>query len=63
MDEASAIMKTKEQLKKESDERRKRHDRGQSQMQRDVVAGLRHPGGLLKTETERWNDLHPDDPR
>ena len=56
-------MKTKEQLRKEADERRKREDRERLQMQRDIIAGMRHPSGLLKTETERWNDLHPDDPR
>ena len=56
-------MKTKEQLRKETDERRKREDRERLQMQRDIISGVRHPSGLLKTETERWNDLHPEDPR
>ena len=56
-------MKTKEQLKKESDERRNKMERERSQMQREIISGMRHPSGLLKTETERWNDLHPDDPR
>jgi hypothetical protein len=56
-------MKTKEQIKKEADERRRRHEKDQLHIQRDIISGIRHPGGLLKTETERWNDLHPDDPR
>ena len=56
-------MKSREQIQKESDERRKREDRERLQMQRDIISGVRHPSGLLKTETERWNDLHPEDPR
>ena len=56
-------MKNREQIEKHAAERRKREDRARLQEQRDIIAGLRHPGGLLKTETERWNDLHPDDPR
>ena len=56
-------MKTKEQIKKEADERRRRHEKEQLHIQRDIISGIRHPGGLLKTETERWNDLHPDDLR
>jgi hypothetical protein len=56
-------MKTKAQQQKEAFALRKREERERSQIQRDVIAGIRHPGGLLKTETERWNDLHPEDPR
>jgi hypothetical protein len=56
-------MKTKEQLNKEAAERRKREDRERLQVQRDIISGIRHPGGLLKTEAERMSDLHPDDPR
>jgi hypothetical protein len=56
-------MKTKEQQKREEDERRRRHEKEQLQITRDIVAGRRHDSGLLKTETEIWNDLHRDDPR
>ena len=56
-------MKSKEQIRKETAERRKREDRARMQEHRDIIAGIRHPGGLLMTETERWNSLHPDDPR
>jgi hypothetical protein len=55
-------MKTKEQIRKEQAALRKREDRERSQVNRDVIAGIRHPGGLLKTEAERMHDLHPDDP-
>jgi hypothetical protein len=56
-------MKTKEQLRKESAYARKQEDRARSQLQREIISGIRHPSGLVKTETERWNDLHPDEPR
>jgi hypothetical protein len=56
-------MKTKEQLRKEAADARKKEDRARSQLQREIISGIRHPSGLVKTETERWNDLHPDDPR
>jgi hypothetical protein len=56
-------MKTKEQQKREADERRRRHEKEQLRITRDIVAGRRHESGLLKTETEIWNDLHRDDPR
>jgi hypothetical protein len=56
-------MKTKEQQTREADERRRRYEKEQLRMTRDIVAGRRHESGLLKTETEIWNVLHPDDPR
>jgi hypothetical protein len=56
-------MKTKEQQKREADERRRRHEKEQLRITRDIVAGRRHDSGLLNTETEIWNDLHRDDPR
>ena len=56
-------MKTREQLRKATADLRKKEERARSQMQREIIAGERHPSGLLKTETERWNDLHPEDPR
>jgi hypothetical protein len=56
-------MKSKDQLRKELDKRRRLENRERVQQQREEISGMRHPGGLLKTETERWNDLHPDDLR
>src|SRR3977135_3560773 len=44
-------MKTKEQQKREADERRRRHEKEQLRITRDIVAGRRHDSGLLKTET------------
>jgi hypothetical protein len=58
-------MKTKAQQQKEAAATalRKREERERLRVQQEIISGARHPSGLLKTETERWNDLHPDDPR
>lgn len=56
-------MKTKEQQKREAEERRRRYEKEQFQIKRDIVAGRRHPNGIWKTGAELWEEQHKDDPR